>query len=49
MDLFDYMREQNMQNESPLANRMRPKTLEEDSSTLSERISCFTVRSGQTS
>lgn len=29
MDLFDYMREQNMQNESPLANRMRPKTLEE--------------------
>ena len=29
MDLFDYMREQNMQNESPLANRMRPKSLEE--------------------
>ena len=29
MDLFDYMREQNMQNESPLANRMRPKALEE--------------------
>ena len=29
MDLFDYMRAQNMQNESPLANRMRPKTLEE--------------------
>ena len=29
MDLFDYVREQNMQNESPLANRMRPKTLEE--------------------
>ena len=29
MDLFDYMREQNMQNGSPLANRMRPKTLEE--------------------
>mgnify|MGYP002610178165 FL=1 len=29
MDLFAYMREQNMQNESPLANRMRPKTLEE--------------------
>ena len=29
MDLFDYMREQNMQNESPLANRMRPKTVEE--------------------
>ena len=51
MDLFDYMREQNMQNESPLANRMRPKTLEEvvGQQTLSERISCFTVRSGQTS
>ena len=29
MDLFDYMREQNMQNESPVANRMRPKTLAE--------------------
>ena len=29
MYLIDYMREQNMQNESPLANRMRPKTLEE--------------------
>ena len=28
-DVYDYMREQNMQNESPLANRMRPKTLEE--------------------
>ncbi|MCI8326517.1 MAG: replication-associated recombination protein A [Lachnospiraceae bacterium] len=29
MDLFEYMREQNMQNESPLASRLRPKTLEE--------------------
>lgn len=29
MDLFDYMREQNMEQESPLASRMRPTTLEE--------------------
>ena len=29
MDLFEYMREQNMQNESPLASRLRPVTLEE--------------------
>lgn len=29
MDLFEYMREQNMQNESPLASRLRPITLEE--------------------
>ena len=29
MDLFDYMREQNMEKESPLAQRMRPTTLEE--------------------
>ncbi|MBS6561698.1 MAG: replication-associated recombination protein A, partial [Clostridiales bacterium] len=29
MDLFDYMREQNMEKESPLAQRMRPSTLEE--------------------
>lgn len=29
MDLFEYMREQNMQNEAPLAGRLRPKTLEE--------------------
>ena len=29
MDLFDYMREQNKENESPLASRMRPTTLEE--------------------
>lgn len=29
MDLFDYMREDNMQKESPLASRMRPETLEE--------------------
>ncbi len=29
MNLFDYMREQNMNSESPLASRLRPKTLEE--------------------
>lgn len=29
MDLFDYMREQNQESESPLASRLRPRTLEE--------------------
>lgn len=29
MDLFDYMREQNKEKESPLASRMRPSSLEE--------------------
>lgn len=29
MDLFDYMREKNEENEAPLANRMRPTKLEE--------------------
>lgn len=29
MDLFDYMRNQNMERESPLASRLRPHTLEE--------------------
>ena len=29
MDLFEYMRSTNMEKESPLAARMRPKTLEE--------------------
>lgn len=29
MDLFDYMREENMQKDAPLAMRMRPVTLEE--------------------
>ena len=29
MDLFDYMREKNMEQESPLASRMRPTTLDE--------------------
>ena len=29
MDLFDYMKEQTLENESPLASRMRPATLGE--------------------
>ena len=29
MDLFQYMRENTMEKESPLASRMRPETLEE--------------------
>lgn len=29
MDLFEYMRENNKNNESPLAMRLRPETLEE--------------------
>ena len=29
MDLFDYMKEQTLENDSPLASRMRPTTLEE--------------------
>ena len=29
MNLFDYMRENNMEKESPLAARLRPVTLEE--------------------
>ena len=29
MDLFDYMRENTMKNESPLASRLRPATLDE--------------------
>ena len=29
MDLFEYMRQSNMEKDSPLASRLRPKTLEE--------------------
>ena len=29
MDLFDYMREKNLEKESPLASRLRPVTLDE--------------------
>ena len=29
MDLFEYVKEKNLEKESPLASRMRPETLEE--------------------
>ena len=29
MDLFDYMRQNTMEKESPLASRLRPETLDE--------------------
>ena len=29
MDLFEYMRQNNMKDESPLAKRLRPSTLDE--------------------
>ena len=29
MDLFDYMRENQMEKEAPLASRLRPRTLDE--------------------
>ena len=29
MDLFEYMREQNMESDAPLASRLRPTTLDE--------------------
>ena len=29
MDLFDYMKEKNTEKESPLASRLRPRTLDE--------------------
>ena len=29
MDLFDYMKEQNLEQEAPLASRLRPSTLDE--------------------
>ena len=29
MDLFDYVREKNLDKEAPLASRLRPSTLEE--------------------
>ena len=47
MDLFDYMRENTMEKESPLASRLRPRTLDEvvDSSISLEKISCSTGRS----
>ena len=29
MDIFEYMKTKNLEKESPLASRMRPRTLEE--------------------
>ena len=51
MDLFDYMRQNNQEKEAPLAARLRPRTLDEveDSSILSEKISCCTAPFRQTS
>ena len=50
MDLFDYMKETTLENESPLASRMRPTTLEEvlGRNILSAKTNCCTVRSRQT-
>ena len=44
MDLFDYMREKDMEKESPLASRLRPRPWMRwwGSSILWERISCCT-------
>ena len=48
MDLFDYMREKDMEKESPLASRLRPRTWMRwwGSSILWERISCCTGHTG---
>ena len=48
MDLFEYARQKNMDQEAPLASRLRPTTLE-DSSILLEKTSCCTVQSKQIS
>lgn len=44
MDLFDYMRENNMTKEEPLASRMRPKTLDEvmGQKHIIGKINCYT-------
>ena len=42
MDLFDYMRENNMTKEEPLASRMRPKTLDEVMGQKHIKINCYT-------
>ena len=51
MDLFEYAKSRTMENESPLASRLRPTKLEEvvDSSTLWEKINYFTEPSRQIS
>lgn len=50
MDLFDYMREQNMEKEAPLASRLRPTTLEEvvGQQHIIGKTNCFTGRSRRT-
>ena len=48
MDLFDYMKETTLENESPLASRMRPTTLEEVVGQEHIKTNCCTVRSRQT-
>ena len=47
MDLFDYMRENTMEKESPLASRLRPRTLDEvvGQQHIVGKISCSTGRS----
>lgn len=47
MDLFDYMRENTMEKESPLASRLRPRTLDEvvGQQHIIGKISCSTGRS----
>ena len=51
MDLFDYVREKNLDKEAPLASRLRPSTLEEvvGQQHIIGKESCFTVRSRRTS
>ena len=41
MDMFEYMRQENMKQEAPLAKRMRPTRLEEVVG--QEHIRCFIV------
>ena len=47
MDLFDYMREQNKEKESPLASRLRPTKLEEvvGQQHIIGKDNCYTVPS----
>ena len=47
MDLFDYMRENQKDDDSPLAKRMRPENLDEviGQEHIIGRINCYIVRS----
>lgn len=51
MDLFEYARQKNMDQEAPLASRLRPTTLEEvvGQQHIIEKTSCCTVQSKQIS